>query len=171
MELNEFKSRVLPLRNRLYRLALRILGREEDARDIVQESMIRMWNYREKLKEYKSVEAFAVVVTRNLCLDRIKSSGFQRHPVPDFLEDQQSQNPYQKMETSDIVKKIYQVMEQLPEQQKTIMHLRDVEEMEYDEIAQVMDMNVNAIRVNLSRARKYVRETILKIQQYEVTGN
>lgn len=171
MELNEFKSSVLPLRNRLYRLALRILGREEEARDIVQESMIRMWNYREKLKEYKSVEAFAVVVTRNLCLDRIKSSGFHHHPVPDFLEDQQSQNPYQKMETSDIVKKVYQVMEQLPEQQKTIMHLRDVEEMEYDEIAQVMDMNVNAIRVNLSRARKYVRETILKLQQYEVTGN
>ena len=171
MELNEFKSRVLPLRNRMYRLALRILGREEEARDIVQEAMIRMWNNREKLGEYKSVEAFAVVITRNLCLDRVKSSGFQRYAVPDFLEDQQTQNPYQKMETSDIVKKVYQVMEHLPEQQKTIMHLRDVEEMEYEEIAQVMNMNVNAIRVNLSRARKYVRETIIKIQGYEVTGN
>jgi len=171
MELNEFKSRVLPLKNRLFRVALRILGREEDARDIVQESMIRMWNYRDKLGEYKSVEAFAVVITRNLSLDRVKSKSFQRNPVPDFLEDQQAQNPYQKMETSDIVKKVYQVMEQLPEQQRTIMHLRDVEEMEYEEIADVMRMNVNAIRVNLSRARKYVRETILKMQNYELTRN
>jgi RNA polymerase sigma-70 factor (ECF subfamily) len=171
MDLNEFKSTVLPLKNRLYRLSLRILGREEEARDIVQEAMIRMWNYRDKLGEYKSVEAFAVVITRNLCLDRIKSSGFQRHAVPDFLEDEKSQDPYKKMETSDLIKKVYQVMEHLPEQQKTIMHLRDVEEMEYEEIAQAMDMNVNAFRVNLSRARKYVRETILKMQSYEVTRN
>ena len=171
MELNEFTSRVLPLKNRLFRLALRILGREEEAKDIVQESMIRMWNYRDKLGEYRSVEAFAVTITRNLCLDRIKSSGFQKHAVPDFLEDERSQDPYQKMETADIVKKVYQVMEQLPEQQKTIMHLRDVEEMESEEIAQAMDMNVNAIRVNLSRARKYVRETIVKMQSYEVTRN
>jgi RNA polymerase sigma-70 factor (ECF subfamily) len=171
MDLNDFKTRVLPLKNRLYRLAYRILGREEEAQDIVQESMIRMWNYRDKLGEYKSVEAFAVVVTRNLSLDRIKSSGFQRHAVTEFLQDQQSQNPYEKMETNDIVNKVYRVMEQLPEQQKTIMHLRDVEEMEYKEIAEIMDMNINAIRVNLSRARKHVRETILKMQGYEVTRN
>lgn len=171
MDLNEFKSKVLPLKNRLYRLSLRILGREEEARDIVQESMIRMWNNREKLGEYKSVEAFAVVMTRNLSLDRTRAKGFQRNAVPDFIEDQKTQNPYEKMETSDLVKKVYRVMEQLPEQQKTIMHLRDVEEMEYEEIAEVMNMNVNAIRVNLSRARKYVRETILKMQSYEVTRN
>lgn len=171
MELNEFTSRVLPLKNRLFRLALRILGREEEARDIVQESMIRMWNYRDKLGDYRSVEAFALVVTRNLSLDRIKAKGFQRNQVPDFIEDQHAQNPYQQMETTDIVKKVYQVMEQLPEQQRTIMHLRDIEEMEYEEIAAAMNMNVNAIRVNLSRARKYVRETILKMQNYELTGN
>jgi RNA polymerase sigma-70 factor (ECF subfamily) len=171
MDLNEFKKSVLPLKNRLYRLALRMLGREEEALDIVQESMIRMWNYRDKLGEYKSVEAFAVTVARNLCLDRLKSGSFQRNPVPDFLEDRHSHNPYEKMETSDLVKKVHMVMQQLPEQQKTIMHLRDVEEMEFEEIAEVMKMNVNAIRVNLSRARKYVRETILKIQNYEFTGN
>lgn len=171
MDLNEFKSTVLPLKNRLYRLALRIIGREEEARDVVQESMIRMWNYRDKLGEYRSVEAFAVVITRNLSLDQVRSRAFKRNPVPDFLEDRQSQNPYQKMETSDIVKKVYQAMEQLPEQQKTIMHLRDVEEMEYEEIADVMEMNVNAIRVNLSRARKQVREILLKLQSYEITRN
>ena len=171
MDLNEFKTRVLPLKNRLYRLAFRILGREEEAQDIVQESMIRMWNNRDKLGEYNSVEAFAVVVTRNLCLDRVKSSGFQKHTVPDFLEDQQSQNPYQQMEINDIVNKVYRVMDQLPEQQKTIMHLRDIEELEYEEIAGIMKMNVNAIRVNLSRARKFVRENIIKMQDYEVTRN
>jgi len=169
MDLNEFKTRVLPLKNRLFRLAFRILGREEEARDIVQESMIRMWNNREKLGEYQSVEAFAVVVTRNLSLDRTRARGFQKNTVPDFIEDEQSQNPYQRMETSDLVKKVYLAMEHLPEQQKTIMHLRDVEEMEYEEIAEVMKMNVNAIRVNLSRARKFVRETLLKMQNYEVT--
>jgi RNA polymerase sigma-70 factor (ECF subfamily) len=169
MDLNEFKTRVLPLKNRLFRLAFRILGREEEARDIVQESMIRMWNNREKLDEYQSVEAFAVVITRNLSLDRTRARGFQKNTVPDFIEDEQTQNPYQRMETSDLVKKVYLVMEHLPEQQKTIMHLRDVEEMEYDEIAEVMKMNVNAIRVNLSRARKFVRETLLKMQNYEVT--
>jgi len=171
MDLNEFKQSVLPLKNRLYRLALRMLGREEEALDIVQEAMIRMWNYRDKLGEYNSVEAFAVTVARNLCLDRLKSSSFQRNPVPDFLEDRHSHNPLEKMETTDLIKKVKMVMERLPEQQKTIMHLRDIEEMEYEEIAQAMNMNVNAIRVNLSRARKFVREAILKIQNYELTGN
>jgi RNA polymerase sigma-70 factor (ECF subfamily) len=171
MDPNEFKTKVLPLKNRLFRMAVRILDREEEAQDIVQESMIRMWNYRDKLKEYNSVEAFAMVITRNLCLDRVKSRGFRHSPLPDFIEDRQTQNPYKKMETSDLVKKVYQAMDHLPEQQKTIMHLRDVEEMDYPEIAEVLKMNVNAVRVNLSRARKYVRETILKMQSYEVTRN
>ena len=78
MDLHEFKIKVFPLKNKLYRLANRLLGDPEEAQDIVQEAFIKLWNRREKLDEYRSVEALAVVTTRNLCLDKLKQRNIPR---------------------------------------------------------------------------------------------
>jgi RNA polymerase sigma-70 factor (ECF subfamily) len=75
------------------------------------------------------------------------------------------------LENADSVVLIKQIISGLPELQRTIIQLRDIEQLEYEEIAEATELNVNAIRVNLSRARKKVRDEILKIQNYGITEN
>ncbi len=171
MDLQEFKIKVFPLKNKLYRLASRLLGDHEEAQDIVQEVFIKLWNRREKLDEYRSVEALAVVTTRNLCLDKIKA---KKYPV-ESLENLKSDVPEPgieiKTEFIDLADKIKEIIGNLPEQMKTIMQLRDIEGYDFEEIAGIMGMTENTIRVNLSRARKKVRERMINKKLYEFERN
>lgn len=171
MDLRDFKIKVFPLKNKMFRLALRMLNDTEDASDTVQDAMIRLWNIREKLDQYRSVEALAVVTTRNLCLDRIKSKRYMTSRIEDNKDEAEDALNEEKQDLSDIVQKIRKIISTLPEQQKTIIHLRDIEGYEFEEIAQMLDMNENAIRVNLSRARKKIREILLKNKLYEYQRN
>jgi len=171
MNPEEFKIQVLPLKYKLYRLSLRLLGRVEEAEDSVQDAMVKLWNRREELNNYSSIEAFAMTITKNLCLDRIRSKAFQTQRLSDQQVMAVKQNPEELLEKADFTVFVKKIIESLPEHQKAIMHMRDIEGMEYDQIAEVMELNVNAVRVNLSRARKKVRDTILKIQGYELARN
>ncbi len=170
MDLHNFKTQVFPLKNKLFRLANRLLGDPEEAQDIVQETFIKLWNRREKLDEYRSVEALAVVTTRNLCLDKLKA---KKYPT-DRLENLKAEIPEQleaTTELKDLADKIKQIIGMLPEQMRTIMQLRDIEGYDYEEIAGILGMNENTIRVNLSRARKKVREVMLNKMLYEPERN
>jgi len=170
MNPEEFKIQVLPLKHKLFRLSLRLLGRVEEAEDSVQDAMIKLWTRREDLSNYSSIEAFAMAITKNLCLDRIRSKAFQTERLTDQILTQR-QNPEELFEKADFTGFVRKIIENLPEQQKAIMHMRDIEGLEYEQIAEVMELNINAVRVNLSRARKKVRDTILKIQGYELARN
>ena len=172
MSPEEFKIKVFPLKDRLYRLALRLLGKVEEAEDSVQDAMVKLWTRKDELENFNSMEAFAMIVTRNLCLDKLKSRSFRVERLPDHPVNQVSrQDPGTLFESSDMLTLVRKIVDELPEQQKSILHMRDIEEMEYEQIAQILEMNVNAVRVNLSRARKKVRDTVLKIQEYELTRN
>lgn len=171
MSPEEFKIQVLPLKHKLFRLSLRFLGRHEEAEDSVQDAFIKLWTRRDELSNYSSIEAFAMTITKNLCLDRIRSKAFQTERLNDRQILVVKQNPEDILEKDDFAGFIGKIIENLPEQQKSIMHMRDIEGLEYDQIAEVMELNINAVRVNLSRARKKVRDTILKIQGYELTRN
>lgn len=171
MNPEEFKIQVLPLKHRLFRLSLRMLGRVEEAEDSVQDAMIKLWTRRDELKNYSSIEAFAMTITKNLCLDRIRSKGFRMDRLTDRQVFTLRQDPEELLEKSDFTGFVRKIMESLPEQQKAIMHMRDIEGLEYERIAEVMELNINAVRVNLSRARKKVRDAILKIQGYELARN
>jgi RNA polymerase sigma-70 factor (ECF subfamily) len=171
MNPEEFKIQVLPLKHKLYRLSLRLLGRVEEAEDSVQDALVKLWNRREELNNYSSIEAFAMAITKNLCLDRIRSKSFRTERLSDRQMQAVRQDPEELLEKADFTVFVRKIIEGLPEQQKAIMHMRDIEGMEYDQIAEVMALNVNAVRVNLSRARKKVRDTILKIQGYELARN
>jgi RNA polymerase sigma-70 factor (ECF subfamily) len=171
MTLQEFQKQVYPLKNKLFRFAKRILEQTEEAEDVVQEVFIRLWNKREKLDEYRSVEALAMITTKNMCLDKIKA---KRYPVENmenhrhFLENMSEDT---KVDHSDMMYLINKAMKMLPEQQRMIIHLRDVEGYEFEDIALVVDMNENAIRVALSRARKRIRELITTTKMYEYQRN
>jgi RNA polymerase sigma-70 factor (ECF subfamily) len=171
MNIQEFQKTVFPLKDKLFRFAKRFLEQQEEAEDIVQEAFIRLWNRRDHLDQYRSVEALAMVTTKNLCLDKLKTRKFpvenlDNHRI--FLENLPS-SPID--DHSDLILRIRNAMNQLPEQQRTIIHLRDVEGYEFSEIAGIVGMHENAIRVALSRARKRIREQVNNSKSYEYKGN
>jgi len=168
MDTEEFKIRLLPLKNKFYRLAIRLLKHREEAEDVVQEVFLKIWKMRDELEKYRSVEALMMTMTRNMCLDKLKMKKNKAISIhPDFNPTQQ-QNPYERSEQQDLVRRVRQVMDQLPEQQRTIIQLRDVEAYSFEEMMEITGFDKNYLRVNLSRARKKIRETIEKLQQNEL---
>ncbi|MEI6454661.1 MAG: sigma-70 family RNA polymerase sigma factor [bacterium] len=171
MNLQDFQKTVYPLKDKLFRFSKRLLERTEEAEDIVQEVFIRLWNRREKLDEYRSVEALAMITAKNLCLDKLRTRRF----ALESLDDKKSYIDRIPGETradhSDLIHGIHQAIRQLPELQQMVIHLRDIEEYEFDQIAEMLEMNENAVRVNLSRARKRVREILTNAKVYEYQRN
>lgn len=171
MNLEDFKQQVLPLKNKLFRFAIRLVENKEEAEDIVQEVLIKLWNRREKLDEYRSIEALAMVTTRNLCLDKLKRSKITAEKMQDLKYDITETQAEQKKDLSDIILRIHKIIQTLPEQQRSIIQLRDIEGYEFEVIAELLDMTENAVRVNLSRARKKIRETLAISKIYEYYKN
>ncbi|MBO0947952.1 RNA polymerase sigma factor [Fibrella forsythiae] len=172
MDLHAFKQRILPVQNRLFRLATMFLRNREDAEDALQDVMLRLWSNRQQLDAYQSVEALAVQMTKNLCLDRLKAHARQK-PVDnaDLSSVASSQlSPYRQTELIDSASQMHRLIDELPDVQKLVLHLRDVEEYSFDEIEQITGLSLNSIRVNLSRARQRLRDGYLKVTNYE-TGH
>lgn len=168
MNAEQFKNIFLPVSQKLFRLAYRYLEDSQDAEDIVQETFVKLWLMREKLSEIINPEAFATTITRNLCLDKLKSKKTTRIDQPSSMNIQNNdyESPYQLMEDQNNHNIIKYLINTLPEQQKTIMVMRDLEEYSFEEIEEQTGFNLNYIRVNLSRARKLVRDEFIKFHEY-----
>lgn len=171
MNLQEFTSKVIPLKNKLFRFAKRYLEHTEEAEDIVQEVFIKLWTRREKLDEYRSVEALAMITTKNMCLDKIKSKRYPVDPIDDHRRFLENLPDEQRKDYSDEILMVRKAMKSLPQQQQMIIQLRDIEGYDFESIAEIMEMNENAIRVNLSRARKRIRELITTSKVYDYQRN
>ncbi|OEK00361.1 RNA polymerase subunit sigma-24 [Roseivirga sp. 4D4] len=168
MELLEFKSKVLPLKDRLFRIALGMLKSVEEAEDTLQDVMVKLWNKREQLSIYSSIEAFAVTITKNQCLDKLKSKKHKNQMDIQNMElDSGFLNPYKSLELSESMQVMMNAFQGLPEQQRMLVLLRDVEGFSFEEIAEQTGLQVNNIRVGLSRARKAARAAYLKVSNYE----
>lgn len=159
------------MKNKLYRFACRLLRSTHESEDVVQEVLIRLWERKDKLAEYRNLEAFAMTITKNLCLDKLKRAGSRTVELKEGLTYYSEKTPYQEMETSDSYQKIRELIDQLPDQQRMIIHLRDVEGYDYEEIARITDLTENTIRVNLSRARKKIRDNMEKKYNYGFAKN
>ncbi len=142
MELNQFKITVVPLRGKLLNYARKLTDDSSDAEDVVQEVMLKLWNIRQKLEEYNSIEALAVVVSQTV-------------------------NPERVLEGNDEIRLMREIISSLPTLQQTIIRMKDIEEYETEEIAQITGCSSESIRSNLSRARKKVRDIYLKIKMSE----
>ena len=159
------------MKHKMYRLANRLLNNIPEAEDVVQEVFIRLWNRKEKLAEYRNLEAFSITITKNLCLDRLKSKRNKTDELTDQNKKTENLTPGMAMELNDTYKKVNHLINQLPEQQRMIVQLRDIEGHDFTEIAEMLNITENTIRVNLSRARKKIRDGMQKKYDYEYTGN
>ncbi|HET8885065.1 MAG TPA: sigma-70 family RNA polymerase sigma factor [Salinimicrobium sp.] len=168
MKHKTFIELVGPAKDKMYRLALRLLVSKEAAEDAVQEVLMKLWSRNEKMSTYKNVEAFAMTMTKNYCFDQLKlKQNNNLKIVHNNYEDHKS-SPHQILEVDDELNFVKEIVENLPEQQKVIFQLRDVEQYDFEEIAKMLEMNQTAIRVALSRARKTIREEIVKKHKYGI---
>lgn len=168
MELLEFKSKVLPLKDRLFRIAMGMLRSVEEAEDTLQDVMVKLWNKREQLSIYSSIEAFAVTITKNQCLDRLKSKKHKNQlDIQEMELDSGFLNPYKRLELSESMEVMLSAFQELPDQQRLLIMMRDVEGFSYEEISERTGLEINNIRVGLSRARKAARTAYLKVSNYE----
>lgn len=163
MELNSFETDVLPLRERMLIVAQKLLADDEEAEDAVQEALIRLWQARNTLATHPNVGGYAMQSLKNTCLNNIKARK-RNISIDDIQLSNGSSTPYTETEQSNSVDLVKQIIETLPTLQQLIITMRDVEEYELKEIAKIAGSNIAAVKVNLSRARKKVRDEFIHIQ-------
>ena len=169
MDANDFKQKFLSYHRKLYRVAFQLLRNAQDAEDMVQEAYLKLWKKRNELPpDIIHAEAYCVTLIKRLCYDNLKLM----HPEeeerpPEELHLAEHINIVHEMELRDEASQVMTLIEQLPEQQKQIMRMRDVEDRPYEEIEKETGLNSVNIRVLLSRARKKIREQFIEIRNYE----
>ncbi|MBZ9728911.1 RNA polymerase sigma factor [Salegentibacter sp. JZCK2] len=171
MKQQAFLEKINPVKDKMYRLALRLLISKEAAEDATQEVILKLWDREHKLKDYTNIEAFAMTLTKNYCLDELKAKKNNNLRIVHQNYENKSISLQKGLEITDELNWIDKIVNELPEQQKIVFQLRDIEQLEFDEITEITRMKPTAIRVALSRARKRIRESLTNKHNYGITKN
>lgn len=169
-----FDNQVMPASDKMYRYALSILKDPGVAHDVVQDCLVKIWQNRKKLPDIQSIDSWVMRITRNQCYDWVKVNRFSLQTDRDIERD--DLNVYETIEAdqdilvSDQKTWLKKIMNSLPQKQKEIYHLREIEEMTYQEIADVLSLSLAEVKVTLHRTRTKIRETIKKIEDYGVAN-
>jgi len=166
MNKKEFLELVFPIKQKVFRLAKRLLISAEEAEDATQEVLIKMWNKNQELHKYNSIEAIMITMTKNYCLDRLKSKQASNLKLVhnNYLNNDAGLD--KQTEDKDELKWIEKIINNLPETQKLVVQLREIEELEFDKIAEILQITEINARVILSRARKTIKKEMIKIRNY-----
>lgn len=158
-----FRDHVLPLKDKLFRLALRITLNRAEAEDIVQDVLMKLWRERESLASVENLEAWSLTLCRNRALDTVKRAGRDNLQL-DVERDSPVENisPDRLLERQEGMERIRAVMDSLPEIQRSIMELRDIEGHSYQEISSILSIPEIQVKVYLHRARQKVRDRIIE---------
>lgn len=160
-----FHEQVFPIRHKLYRFALRITGSVHEAEDVVQEVLEKVWKTSPDHSEnVQNWEAWCMTLTRNRSLDKTRSQSLRRTAPLENLAERKTDtvSPADAAESRDLADSIKKMMQELPEKQRLVMHLRDIEELSYEEISETLSISLDQVKINLHRARKTVRERMLE---------
>ena len=164
-----FRDSVFCLKDEMYRFAKKFVVSSDEAEDVVQDLMLKFWQMKDKMSDYGNLKSFVMRCVKNECLNRLKHDEVKRS----FAQLQIHQNDRCRPEVNNMKELVLEYIGTLPEKQKAVIHLKDVEEYDIPEIAEIMQMEENAVRVNLMRARQKVKEQITKLLHYEqrsITG-
>lgn len=164
-----FQNDILPLKNQLYRLALRITLDSAESEDIVQETLIKVWDRRESWTDIDNIEAFCFTICRNKALDYVRSVS-SRNESLDVSQNERpdtSYTPSQQTVFSDQMAMVRHIVDSLPEKQKSCIQLRDFEGKSYKEISRLLDMTEEQVKINIFRGRKTIKEKFVRINDFE----
>ncbi len=167
MTKEEFQNTVLPLKNKLFCFANSYLENHEEAKDVVQDVMLKVWENRSKNGEIKNIEAWCMTLVRNRSLDKLKLKSRKNVRMDDSYNHFSDESNLQaNLENKDLLQKVKSIIQQLPSAQKEVIRLRDYNGYSYKEIAEVLDIDINLVKVSLHRARKAIKENMNKIMAY-----
>ncbi len=167
MDAEEFKRRFLPLHTQLYRTAFRLMGNTMDAEDMVQEAYLKLWERCNDLGHVANMEAYCTSLIRHICIDAFRRKRPEEDsPPPEEFPLTDNENAATALERQDEAEQLTSLINRLPEGQRTVMTLHDVEGCSYEEIEEATGFTAVNIRVMLSRARKKIREQIERIRNY-----
>ena len=169
MDANDFKRKFLPYHRKLYRAAFHLMGNAQDAEDMVQEAYLKLWKRRDELPtDIANLEAYCVTLVKHVCHDALRLAHLEEDGrPPEELPIAGNTNVAHEVELKDEACQVMTLIGQLPDQQRQIMQMRDVEDLPYEEIEKATGLTSVNIRVLLSRARKKIREQFLAIRNYE----
>lgn len=169
MEKTSYNRFVVSTKDIVYRVALSLMGNSADAEDITQDIYEMVWRRRDEILSKENPRAYVCRSVRNLCTDRLRAADRRRRSMSElgYAADRHTDGGerYEVADQREIVEKIISC---LPERQRLAMHLRDVEGWEIDEIAEALESDGTSVRMNLSRARRTVREQLINIMNYGV---
>ena len=159
MEQEQFKQDVVPLRSQLIFFAQRFLKNPDDAEDVVQEVLLKLWYMRKDLANYENIPGLSVQITKHLCLNRLKVLSRKQEDLNNVLFiKSETPSPYTQLEQKDSVVQVIKIIDQLPSLQQAILRMKHIDGLEIAEIAEITGSKPEAVRMNLSRARKKVKE-------------
>jgi RNA polymerase sigma-70 factor (ECF subfamily) len=167
MNSSDFKSKVVALSPKLYLVAVRLLQNREEARDAVQDVMVKLWKRRRQLEIHPNPSGYACLTTRNHCLDILRKTEPSKANETDIGEISATTDDNDTTEEREANEIIERIIAGLPDKQREIVLMRDIDGLEFDEIEVLTGVRQELIRVNLSRGRKRIREQLDKIYNYE----
>lgn len=153
------------VKDTVYRLALRILGDSDMAYDVVQDVYEKVWRARDAIVHSEHPKAYVCRITHNLAIDRVRKRERERNIDIDGCS---ATDDNKVADISDMAALTKRIIATLPPKQQLIIHMRDVEGYEFEEIAAIAECDATSVRMNLSRARKTVREELIKAMNYGV---
>ena len=169
----DFRNDVLPLKNSLFRLALRVTLDKAEAEDVVQETLIKVWERLDEWENVESLEALCLTICRNLALDKLKAAERRNTLKADDTADAENKidrsygaNPVEQAEQHDRVALVRGIIDRLPEKQRSVMQLREIEGKSYKEIAAVLGISEEQVKVNIFRARQTVKQKFMETENY-----
>ena len=165
---NKFLDEILSFKDKMFRIAKRLLVSSEEAEDATQEVIVKLWQMpTKKLKEFRSLEAYSMTMIKNYCLDRLQSKQAARTSLDESqMHVMRADNLGSQLDAKDTLNWVVKLIDDLPEQEKIIIQLRDIEQYEFDKIAAILSLPEGTVRVYLSRARKKIRNAFLKIENH-----
>ena len=153
-----FKNKILPLQSKLYRLAISVTGSRQEAEDVVQEILIKIWNKRDQWHLVNNMEAWSMRLTKNLSIDKLRSKHRRTEALEGTFELSDNRQVERQLAAKFTLEQVNDLIDLLPEKQKMVIHCRDIEGMSYKEIAESTGFELNQVKTYLFRARSNIRQ-------------
>jgi RNA polymerase sigma factor (sigma-70 family) len=164
MNSSDFKKTVVAISRPMFRTACAIVGNGDDAKDAVQEALIKLWTHRDRLDRIDNVEAFCIAVLRNECIDMMRHRNFIAGSIDDGLQLPSMVQDDDVVESGDTLHNVGELAGRLSEQQRTVLRMRAVGDMSVKEIGSALNMTETNVCTVLSRARKRLKMLVINSQ-------